>query len=134
MFLQAGHFDQTIRAYVDIFGSQRVCVLRFEDIINAPTRFAAELCAFIGVSERAIPQRRENETNAQLARIQRLFPVIERLPRRVKSALKPHAERLLPGGRASILSSRNISVLRSIYVVSNQRTEKLIAQLSATAR
>jgi len=130
VLLQAGHFDQTIRAYIDVFGSRRVCVLRFEDIVAAPERFAAELCTFIGVSERTIPQVRENETHAQIARIQRFFPMIERLPRGVKSALKPHAMRLIPGARGAILSSREIRMVRSIYAASNQRTEKLIGQLS----
>src|SRR5262245_51026772 len=94
--LQAGHFDQTISAYIDIFGSKRVGVLRYEDIIDAPKRFAAQLCAFIGVSERPLPQERENESHAQIANLQRLFPVISRLPRKIKDAIKPHAARLLP--------------------------------------
>ena len=130
VMLKAGHFHQTIRAYIDVFESQRVRVLRYEDIERAPERFAADLCAFIGISERPMPQRRENETNVQIARIQKLFPIIDRLPRNMKLALKPYASRLLPGGRGSILSSRDIRILRSAYVVSNQLTEKLIRQLS----
>jgi Sulfotransferase family len=134
VMLKAGHFDQTICAYTEIFGSDRVRVLRFEDIVSSPKRFVGELCAFIGVSEGPLPQRRENETHAQIARIQRLFPLIERLPRSVKTALKPHAMRLLPGARATIFSSRDIRILRSMYAVSNQRTEKLISQLSTVVR
>lgn len=130
VLLQAGHFDQTIRAYIDIFHSSRVRVLRFEDIVSAPQRFTAELFGFIGVPDRPIPPRRENETHAQIARIQRFFPFIEALPRGVKNALKPHAMRLIPGARGPILSSQNIRMLRSIYAASNQRTEKLIHQLS----
>jgi len=130
VLLQAGHFDQTIRAYIDIFSSKRVRVLRFEDIVAAPKRFTAELFGFLGVSDRPIPQRRENETHAQIARIQRFFPVIEQLPRGVKNALKPHAMRLIPGARGSILSTRDIRMLRSIYAASNQRTERLIGQLA----
>src|SRR5215468_2009426 len=79
VLLQAGHFDQTIHAYVDFFGGNRVRVLRFEDIVGAPKRFTAELCGFLGVTEQPLPQRRENETHAQIARIQRFFPVIEQL-------------------------------------------------------
>lgn len=73
VFLQAGHFDQTIRAYVDLFGSDRVHVLRYEDIVNEPRRFAADLCASIGISERPLPEKRENETNVQIARIRDFF-------------------------------------------------------------
>jgi sulfotransferase family protein len=127
--LGAGHFDRTISAYVETFGSNRVCVLRFEDIVIAPRRFTAELCGFIGISERPLPRRRENETHAQIARIQRYFPLINQLPRVVNNALKPHAMRLIPGARRPILSPREIRVLRSIYAASNQRTEKLLSQL-----
>jgi Sulfotransferase family len=130
VLLQAGNFDQTIRAYIDIFRSHRVRVLRFEDIISTPKRFTAELFGFLGVSDRPIPPRRENETHAQIARIQRFFPFIEQLPRGVKDALKPHAMRLIPGARGAILSSRDIGMLRSIYATSNQRTERLLRQLS----
>jgi hypothetical protein len=130
VLLQAGHFDQTIRAYIDFFRSDRIRVLRFEDIVRAPKRFTAELCDFIGVSEQPLPQRRENETHAQVARIQRFFPFIEQLPRGVKNALKPHAMRLIPGRRGAIFSRRHLRMLRGIYAASNQRTERLIAQLS----
>ncbi len=131
VLLQAGHFDQTIRAYIEIFGSNRIRVLRFEDIVGAPHRFSAQLFGFLGVSGRQIPPRRENETHAQIARIQRFFPFIERLPRGVKDALKPHAMRLIPGGRRAILPTRDIHLLRSIYAASNQRTERLLRQLLA---
>ncbi len=130
-YLQAGHFDQTIRAYVDVFGSQNVRVLRYEDLVSAPERFVAELCGFIGISVKAIPQRRENETNSQIARILRLFPIIERLPANVKAALKPHAARVLPGGRGVLLSARDIQMVHGIYAASNERTDKLLAQLAA---
>jgi hypothetical protein len=132
VLLQAGHFDQTIQAYIDVFGSRRVGVLRFEEIARAPKRFAAELCKFIGVSERPLPQRRENETHAQIARFQRFFPFIEQLPRGVKNTLKPHAMRLIPGARGAVLPSRDIRMLRGIYAASNQRTDKLIRQQSTS--
>ena len=128
--LNAGHFDQTIAAYIDAFGSDRVRVLRFEHIVDAPRQFTAALCSFIGVSERPIPQKRENESHAQIAHILRFLPIIEGLPKGVKTALQPYAERLLPGRRANILSSRDIRMLRGIYAASNQRTERLISQLS----
>jgi hypothetical protein len=127
--LESGHFDRTIRAYIDVFGGDRVRVLRFEDIVGAPKQFTAELCAFVGISERPIPQKRENESHAQIVRILRFFPVIERLPRSAKDALKPRVARLLPGARGTILSSRDIRMLRGMYAASNLRTEKLIGQL-----
>lgn len=131
--LGAGHFDRTISTYFETFGSGRVRVLRFEDIATAPGRFTGELCTFLGISEQPLPQRRENETHAQIARIQRSFPLIDQLPRVVKNALKPHAMRLIPGGRRPILSPREIRMLRSIYATSNQRTEKLLSQYLASS-
>jgi Sulfotransferase domain len=129
-YLQGGHFDQTIAAYADTFGSSRVRVLRVEDITRAPRQFAADLCAFVEISERPIPPRRENESNAQIARIRRFLPLIDGFPPKIKNILKPLAA-CLPGARGMILSSREIGMLRSIYAASNQRTQKLIAQLPA---
>jgi Sulfotransferase family len=128
--LNAGHFDRTISAYVDLFGSNRIRVLRFEDIAAAPKSFVSGLCAFVGISEQPLPERRENETHAQIARLQRFVPMIERLPRNIKNILKPHAMRLVPGGRGRVVSARQIRMLRGIYAASNQRTERIIAQLS----
>lgn len=130
VLLEAGHFDRTIRAYVETFGSKHVCVLRYEDIAEAPARFAARLCAFVGISERSLPQRRENESHAQIARLLRLFPIVGRLPRRVKDTIKPQAARILPGARGLLLSSREVRILRGMYTLSNQHTEKLLSQLS----
>ena len=128
VMLEVGHFDRTIGAYVDVFGSNRICVLRFEDIATAPKRFMAELCSFIGISEREIPLERANETHAQIARIQRFLPVIESLPKSVKNTLRARV-RWVPGGRGNILSSRDIRILRCMYAASNERAHKLISQL-----
>jgi Sulfotransferase domain len=127
--LQAGHFDETIRAYIDVFGSERVHALRYEDLAGAPKLFTNQLCAFVGISERPIPQGRENESHAQVARIRRRFPIIDQLPIRIKSLLKPLAARF-PGKRGLLLSSRELLILRSLYATSNQRTDKLLSQLS----
>jgi hypothetical protein len=129
VMLQAGHFDRTIEAYLDVFGAERLEVLRFEDIVREPKRFAARLCAFVGIPERPLPRKAENETNVQLTRIQRVFPFVEMLPRNVKNALKPAVSRMLPGSRGAILSARDIRLLRSMYTVSNERTTQLIARL-----
>jgi Sulfotransferase family len=125
--LQAGHFDQTIQTYSDIFGSDRVHVLRFDWIFSEPKRFAAELCAFVGISERPIPQRRENESNAQVARLRKYVPIVDRLPKSISAMLRPYAA-LLPGGRSSLLASDEVRILRAFYSASNQRTEKLLSQ------
>jgi Sulfotransferase family len=127
--LNAGHFDRTIEAYFDIFGSRRVRVLRFEDIQAAPKRFLTELCGFIGISEQPMSLKRANDTHALIAKIQRRFPLIERVPRPFKDVLKTHAPRLLPGARGSILPSRDIRTLRSMYAASNGRTERLLSLL-----
>jgi hypothetical protein len=134
VLLQAGFYDRTIEAYLDCFGPRRLCVLRFEDMVRNPEIFAAALCKFVGISERPIPRGRENESNAQLTRIQRTFPFVELLPRNMKDKLKPAVSRLLPGSRSEILPADQISLLRSIYMLSNKRTEKLLARLSDVAR
>ena len=131
VLLQAGHFDQTIRAYVDVFGSHArsaCCVLKRSPGARSGLRPNSAIFSAYrnGRSHDGVKMKR----HAQIARIQRFFPFIEQLPRGVKNALKPHAMRLIPGARGSILSSRDIRMLRGIYAASNQRTEKLIRQLS----
>jgi hypothetical protein len=132
--LRAGHYDLTIRAYIDIFGADRVCVLRYEDLVYSREKFSDRLCAFIGISQRPISLQRANESHAQIANFQRIFPFISRLPRKVKDAIKPRAARLLPGARRVILSSTEIGMVRSQYAVSNRHTEKLIDALAAFGR
>jgi hypothetical protein len=127
--LKAGHFHETINAYMAVFGRDRLLVLRSEDIVKAPERFTSVLCAFIGISQSLLPQSRANETHTQIARIQRLFPIIERLPTNVKGALKSYVGPFIPGRRKPILSSHDLAILHSIYAGSNRHTEQLIDQL-----
>jgi hypothetical protein len=129
-YLQAGYFDQTISAYADAFGSARVCVLRFEDITKAPQCFAEELCAFLNITTRPLPREPQNESSLQVARMRKLFPIVDRLPASIRAAAKPYA-RLLPIVRQTMLSDSEILLLRSLYAVSNQKTERLLSQLGA---
>lgn len=133
VMLDAGNYDRTISAYVDAFGGDRVCVLKYEDIVNASEFFATRLCSFIGISQRPLPAQRENESHAQVARLLRWFPALGQLPGNLKYALKSRAIRLMPGGRGTLLSSREVSLVRSFYALSNERTDMLLAQLFATA-
>jgi hypothetical protein len=134
VMLDAGHYDRTIGAYADVFGGDHVCVLKYEDIVRAPEAFTNRLCAFVGISPRPLPARRENESHAQLARLLKLFPTMGQLPRGWKDAIKPHAAWLLPGGGGMLLSSREVRLARSMYAMSNERTERLIAQLWSAPR
>jgi hypothetical protein len=133
VLLRAGHFDKTIRAYANVFGETRVCVLRVEDIVAKPKLVAKNLCNFIGISVRALPRKRKNTTHAQVAKMQRSFPIIESLPTNAQRAMK-FAVRMLPGGRASILSFADSERLQTMYSQSNIRTTRLLAEFSEMDR
>jgi Sulfotransferase family len=132
--LEAGHFDQTIEAYVDAFGSSRVGVLRFEDIINAPEHFSKSLCGYLGIPIRRLPEAAENQSLVQIAKLRKLLPAVDRLPLRIKKNITPAVKALasrLPVGRKTMLSDDEIRMLRSFYKMSNERTDKLLSRLSA---
>jgi hypothetical protein len=129
-YLQAGHYDRTIEAYAETFGSERVLVLQFDDIRKDPRQFLSRLCGFLGIAERALPTERANEgSTPQAARIRQLMPFVDRLPQPIKKlgkALLP----FLPAGGESVLSDKETAAIREIYAESNRRTEKLLAGLA----
>lgn len=128
-YLEAGYFDRTIEAYAEAFGPDRIMVSRFEDINKAPQRFMSQLCAYLGISEQPLPNSRANEgSSAQVSRIRRSAPFIDQLPASIRTIGKALLS-VLPISNDMLLSDSEIAALRQKYETSNERTEKLIAQL-----
>jgi hypothetical protein len=128
-YLKAGHFDETIEAYAEVFGADRIAVLRFEDIKRAPEAFSAQLCAYLNIGSQPLPNIRANEgSTAQVARIRRAMPMVDRLPTIVRKAGK-RLTSMLPKQSGIILSDNEINMIRDRYAKSNSRTDKLLAEL-----
>lgn len=43
-------FDEIIEVYETLFGKEKICILKYEDMVNAPKVFFEELSEFVGVS------------------------------------------------------------------------------------
>ena len=129
VYLQAGYFDVTIQAYIDAFGSDAMKVLRFEDIKRSPESFAAALTRFIGLDARPLPRDKANEgSTVRAAFIRQKFPGVDSLPPGLRR-LGGNLISMLPGRGGSLLSPSEAQLLKGLYTVSNQRTDKLIGRL-----
>ncbi|MEA2900160.1 MAG: hypothetical protein QOH36_47 [Actinomycetota bacterium] len=60
-------YDDIVAPYLDLFGSDRVRVLLYEDLVADPSSFVAEFCAFAGIAVPA-PAGPPTAANRSLAR------------------------------------------------------------------
>ena len=129
VYLEAGQFDRTIEAYAKEFGPSNVAVLRYEDLANAPDRFASQLTAFLGIDPISLPSARSNVGSARpVALLRRSFPFVDKLPAGVK-AIGRRALSSVSSQQRCILSDDEILMIRRRYETSNQRTKKLMQRL-----
>ena len=130
VYLQAGHYDVTIAAYIDTFGPDRVKVLRFEDLVRAPERFASDLGAFVGLDAGPLPATKANEGSAvRAAMVRKYFPFVDAMPAGVRK-FGGRLISMVPGRTRTLLSESEIQMIRGVYALSNERTAKLIAGLA----
>lgn len=129
VYLEAGHYDITIAAYADAFGAGNLKVLRFEDLVRTPEQFASDLAKFIGLDGRPLPKAKANEgSTVRAAMIRKKFPIVDALPPGVRR-FGGKLVSLLPGKTRTLLTAAEVQLLKSAYVLSNERTKNLIARL-----
>lgn len=131
VYLAAGHFDITIAAYADAFGAGKVRVLRFEDLVRAPERFAADLAVYIGLDGRPPPKSKANEgSTVRAAAIRKRFPFVDALPPGIRR-LGGRLVSLIPGKGGTMFSDAEVRMIRSRYAASNGQTKSLLARLGS---
>lgn len=129
-YLEAGHYDRTIRAYGDVFGLHNLCVIRFEQLRRAPDDFVGEICRFLGVGAPAAPRTAVNQSSSvAVSQIRQRLPVLEKIPAPIRRRLRSVAG-ILPTSGASVLSMDMQSAIKAFYTASNQRTEVLLARIA----
>lgn len=127
----AGHFDQTVSAYFDLFGRENVHVLLMEHLETVPEQTMQPLCAFLGV-DYVVPQVREEAKNtgkgtgagnaiAMLSRLGLGDNAIRSLARMAKPA-HSLADRLFA---RDVISPQQARMLAAVYAASNSRTQRL---------
>jgi hypothetical protein len=129
IYLDAGHFDRTIDAYLDAFGEKNVKVLRTNLLRDEPEKFAKEFCQFLGVNSRPMPEARANVGSSNLNTLVRArFPGVDRLP----APLRKLGGEILSGffsKEPSLFSQKEIDTIRARYAESNRRVETLLQEM-----
>jgi hypothetical protein len=131
--LEAGHYDRTISAYVDAFGANAVCVLRFELLRQSRDAFVEALCVFLGVEVQPPREGVVNESSSvAVSLLRRHLPFGDALPAPLRRVLG-NIVNALAGRRRRILSDETGALIEAFYAESNRRTDELLAELSQPA-
>jgi len=128
VLLRAGHYDLTIQAYFEEFGTQNVKVLRFEQLKEDRHSFLQEICEFLDLDPVPYTAPAQNAGRSQIA-----ATVLKHLPAWVPDTpgLRNVVKKLLPIVRASSkhrLSPKEERFIRSFYALSNCRTSRLLTK------
>lgn len=129
VYLKAGHVDETIAAYRQVFGDGNLCILDTNHLKSDPNSFASALCRFMGVGVRPLPEGRANVGASNLnTLVRRRFPVVDRLP----NGLKRFGGTVLKGivrKELAMFSQREIEDIRSRYAESNRLARQMLQDL-----
>lgn len=133
MLLALGHYDLTISAYLEVFGPEKVHVLRFEELKQDRDAFLKGLCAFAGIEPIAFTAPAANVGRSDLATaLHRKAHLVALLPPALRRLGRPLVDLLggLQKSRGALTESER-RFIESVYAVSNQRTRKLLAEIAA---
>lgn len=67
--ITTSRYAYQMKAYLDVFDSERLCVIDFDDLVKSPEAAMAELCRHIGVQPQPLPHRGVHNDAAELSRI-----------------------------------------------------------------
>ena len=130
IYLEAGHYDRTIRAFAETFGLHNLCVLRFEELRRSPDAFVAQVSGFLGVDVASKPTGVVNPSSSPLiTRIRQRLPYLERIPAPIKRMLR-RGQGVVQVKSSTILSAETRSSIDASFAESNRRTEDLLARIA----
>jgi len=128
LMLRIGHHDEIIGAYTQVFGPDRVKVLRLEWLKDRPEYFVGQLCDFLEIDTRQqLPEPANVGRTVPVTMVQRSGLPIHLLPKVVKSSGRKLLN-ALPHGmfNKGVLSPADREWLKETYAASNRRTSDMI--------
>ena len=128
LMLRIGHHDELIETYLQVFGSDRVKVLRFEWLRDRPEYFVSQLCGFLEIETHLqFPEPTNVGRSYAVSLAHRLNLPTLGLPKLVSSSgrklLNALPQRAFNKG---VLSASDRERLKVIYSASNSRTSDVL--------
>lgn len=93
-YMKMGLYAEQVKRYIDLFGNEKIKVIKFEYFKKDPNRVKREICEFLGITmtENRQPEMRYNKTGIPKNRIvHRFFLAFSKLP------YAPAVKRRIPG-------------------------------------
>lgn len=120
--LYAGHHHRVIGAWQRRFKTVRV--FRYEDLATHIADFMGALTDYLEIPLIQPTELGLNDSHATVARVQRVFPILERLPKSYKRWLKARVKPFLP--TTSIITKYEENLIKGSFALSNQITKEML--------
>lgn len=145
MVLEQGRYSRYLRSYLELFGTERVLVVLYEEVARSPVKALGEICAFAGLSagfyatfnfdvhnrtrNMRYPglNRRYRQIHASVRRLTYKNPLLHRVVRRMGRAIQPVYFRFnsMPDSKVRISASTQ-ALLVGYYQEENSSLMKLL--------
>lgn len=132
-WVEYSYYSDAVERYINSFGRGRVCVVVFEELVSAPTKSLAELCAFLELdsdaTELLLPKENVGHSGARgmLSKVlddRQLRLVLKRIvPKTIRRAFRPFLGR---GEPIPPLEASQLDALSECFRGDISRTSDLI--------
>lgn len=135
LYVDLGYYCQSLKRYLDVFGSERVMILSFNQIRRSPEDIGARIAAFLGIDAALLPPPRGAENayarpaNGAARRLlgnQTLRLAVRVLPYPLRRAIKERL--LLRRDEKPALDRRSIEFLAPLFADDLERLQRLLGR------
>jgi len=121
-------YHETADAYIEVFGAENVCVLRFEDLVNNRSFFESTVCDFLALSPVPMSMDVANKGSSNaVANLRAGFPILDRMPPILKRCGKALIN-ALPSMSGPILDEKQILEIKDQFAQSNKKLAKIMSR------